>query len=545
MLPTSKNPIAYFSLEFGIDSNIPTYAGGLGILAGDTMLEASELEIPMVGIGMMYKGRKFIQKISPEGWQFEEATPFRLDGASSFRRVEIAGSALRFQVQVGEEDVWVEAYRQRLGDNVTLFLLNADVDGNSDYWRNLFDEIYWGNDEEQIKERIFFGVGGVSLIEALKIKPSIYHFQEGRPSMASLALFASEYRKKPRPFEEILASVKSQIVYTNHTLVASGIHSYDMDIMRRYVAPYAKACETDVENILKLGAEDDGRFHTTRFALNISKLASGVSEPHTKMAKKRWASYNFVNVTNGVNLTRWQKREFASPMNTDSDIWKAHTAAKLSLEREVNARVGIGYDTSWFVATWARRISGYKQLDKLFEDTKLLKEAISQAGRPAMLLIAGKAHPGDSWGKELIKRIIDEMGTTLNGHAIFVHNYDIALSSMLVSGSDAWINIPEPDREASGTSGMKAVSNGVVQITAKEGWAYEVDWSGKGFVVDPTKAGESVANIIKDQALPLFYARDNDGLPKKWIEMMRNSISLSKKYNTERMLSEYIKKLYI
>jgi starch phosphorylase len=162
-----------------------------------------------------------------------------------------------------------------------------------------------------------------------------------------------------------------------------------------------------------------------------------------------------------------------------------------------------------------------------------------------MLLITGKAHPGDNWGKELIKRIIDEMRTTLNGHAIFVHNYDIALSSMLVSGSDAWINIPEPDREASGTSGMKAVSNGVVQITAKEGWAYEVDWSDKGFVVDPTKAGESVANIIKDQALPLFYDRDNDGLPKKWIEMMRSSISLSKKYNTERMLSEYIKKLYI
>lgn len=545
MLPTSKNPIAYFSLEFGIDSNIPTYAGGLGILAGDTMLEASELEIPMVGIGMMYKGRKFIQKISSEGWQYEEATPFRLDGASSFRRVEIAGAALRFQVQVGEEDVWVEAYRQRLGDNVTLFLLNADVDGNSDYWRNLFDEIYWGNDEEQIKERIFFGVGGVSLIEALKIKPSIYHFQEGRPSMASLALFASEYRKKPRPFDEILTAVKSQIVYTNHTLVASGIHSYDMDIVRRYVAPYAKACETDVENILKLGAEEDGRFHTTRFALNISKMASGVSEPHTKMAKKRWPSYNFVNVTNGVNLTRWQKREFASPMNTDSDIWKAHSAAKLSLEREVSARVGIGYDTNWFVATWARRISGYKQLDKLFEDTQLLKSALTHADRPAILLIAGKAHPGDNWGKELIKRIIEEMSSTLNGHAIFVHNYDIALSSMLVSGSDAWINIPEPDREASGTSGMKAVSNGVVQITAKEGWAYEVDWSNKGFVVDPTKAGESVANIIKDQALPLYYDRDGDGLPKKWMELMRNSISLSKKYNTERMLSEYIKKLYI
>lgn len=543
-LPTAKNPIAYFSLEFGIDSNIPTYAGGLGILAADTLLEASEKNLPMVGIGMMYKGRKFIQKISPDGWQYEEATPFRLEGSSCFRRVELLGKPVRFQVQIAEERVWIEAYQQRVGENVVLYLLTADVEGNSDYWRNLFDEIYWGNDEEQIKERVFFGVGGISLLQALKIKPSMYHFQEGRPALATLALFVEEYQKEKLPFSKILEKVKSKIVYTNHTLVASGIHSYDTSLMKKYIQNYADACSTDVENILQLGVESDGRFHTTRYALNISAKASGVSKPHTDLAKKRWGGYSWNSITNGVHMKRWQKADIANPSLSDSDLWKLHLEKKKSLEREVRMRIGIGYDPNWLVLSWARRISGYKRLGALFENTEKLVSTLSDPNRPAILLIAGKAHPGDSANKELLHSIIEKMKGPLSGHCLFVHNYDIALATEMVCGSDVWINIPEPQKEASGTSGMKAISNGVLPLTTLEGWASEVDWNGVGWSVGPKDTADQVYDTVKSEILEAYYSRDEDGTPSGWVEKMRKAIAISNKYSTERMLNEYIKKLY-
>lgn len=535
--------VAYFSLEFGIDSNIPTYAGGLGILAGDTMLQAADDQVPMVGIGMMYKGRRFIQKIDKDGMQYEEATPFRLEGSSFFRRVEVGGRAVRFQIQVGDELVWAEAYQQRLADMVTLYLLTADVEGNSEYWRNLFDEIYWGNDEEQIKERVFFGVGGVSLLEALKIKPTLYHFQEGRPALASLALMEQEYRKNPRPFSELHKSVKEKIVYTNHTLVASGVHSYDKGIMEKYIAGYAQRMGATTQDILNLGLQEDNRFHTTRFALNVSKMASGVSKPHTALAKKQWPDYEWVAVTNGVNHNRWQKREFANAALPSQELWSAHLVQKHSLMREVTARTGFGYDHNWFVVSWARRVSGYKQLPSLFADVDRLAHILSHQDRPIMLLIAGKAHPGDPAGKQLIKTLISHMSGPLNGHAMFIPNYDIALSTELVSGSDMWLNTPEVSREACGTSGMKAISNGVLSASVSDGWVAEVNWENMGWVLDPKDLTDSLYTTIS-AASELYYKRDSENIPHDWIERMKRSILTAEKYSTKRMLEDYKKKLY-
>jgi glucan phosphorylase len=537
-------PIAYFSLEFGIDSNIPTYAGGLGILAADTLLQAADDNIPMVGIGMMYKGKRFIQKINEEGMQYEEPTPFRLDGSSCFRRVDVVGLPVRFEINVSGESVWIEAYKQRLGDNVTLYLLTTDVEGNSDYWRNVYDEIYWGDDEEQIRERIIFGVGGMKLLAHLKVKPSVIHIQEGRPSLVALNVMGEIKAKNPDfTFEQILEATRKKIVYTNHTLVASGIHSYDKGLVEKYIDPIASEFGLNHQDIINLGLMDDGRFHTTKFALNVSHVASSVSTPHGRLAKKEYPGYNWINVTNGVYLPRWQQPEYTNVNLTSKEMWDIHKEKKHSLMREVTTRIGLGYNTDWLVVSWARRVSGYKQLQTLFADIDRLAALLGDSSRPVMLLIAGKAHPGDTAGKELIKMIIGHMKGKLSGHALFVHNYDIALASELVSGSDVWINTPEWGKEASGTSGMKAISNGVLNATIPDGWAMEVDWSGIGWSLDHENLTESLYTTI-ESAKELFYKRDESGVPEEWIEMMRKSIFLAQKYSTKRMLAEYQKRLY-
>jgi len=545
MPATAKAPIAYFSLEFGIDSNVPTYAGGLGILAADTLLQAADDNVPIVGIGMMYKGKRFIQKIDETGMQYEEATPFRLDGSSCFRRVEILGKPIRFDITVGDEKVWVEAYKERLGDMATLFLLTTDVEGNSDYWRNLFDEIYWGNDEEQIRERVVFGIGGMKLLSILKIKPSVVHIQEGRPSFAVLPALAEIMSKMPEiTFEDAYTQTRSKVVYTNHTLVASGIHSYDKGLIEKYLYPLCQEMNLPHDKVVALGVEEDGRFHTTRFALNWSRTVSSVSAPHMKEAKKRYPEYNWVNVTNGVYLGRWQRPEFRNTSLSPQELWEVHKQKKYSLMREVQARIGIGYDPNWCIISWSRRVSGYKQLPALFADINRLASILNKTNTPALLLIAGKAHPGDTAAKELIRDIIGHMKNKLAGHALFVHNYDIALAEELVAGSDVWLNTPEFGREACGTSGMKAISNGVLNLTVADGWAGEVKWDNTGWVLDHTSLTESIYTQLENTILPLHYERDDNGVPQKWIEMMKNSINLSQKYSAARMLAEYQKKLY-
>ncbi|MBP7118906.1 alpha-glucan family phosphorylase, partial [Candidatus Woesebacteria bacterium] len=526
------------------DSNIPTYAGGLGILAADTLLQAADDNIPMVGIGMMYKGKRFIQKINEEGMQYEEPTPFRLDGSSCFRRVDVVGMPVRFDIQVGNETVWIEAYKQRLGDAVTLYLLTTDVEGNSDYWRNVYDEIYWGDDEEQIRERIIFGVGGMKLLSHLKVKPSVIHIQEGRPSLVALHVMGEIKAKNPDlSFEQILEETKKKIVYTNHTLVAAGIHSYDRVLVEKYITPIAQGFGFSTEDIIKLGLMEDGRFHTTKFALNVSHIASSVSTPHGRLAKKEYPGYNWVNITNGVYLPRWQQPEYTNMNIDDHTLWEIHKQKKHSLMREVTTRVGFGYDSDWLTISWARRVSGYKQLQALFADIDRLQGMLSDPARPIILLVAGKAHPGDTAGKELIQSIISNMKGKLSGHAMFVHNYDIALASELVSGSDVWVNTPEWGKEASGTSGMKAISNGVINATIPDGWAMEVDWQGTGWALDHENLTESLYTTI-EKARDLYYTRNEQGIPVEWIQMMRKSIALAQKYSAKRMLAEYQKRLY-
>lgn len=538
-VPPSKKPlIAYLSAEFGIDSNIPTYAGGLGILAADTLYQAAESEMPMVGVGMLYKGRRFIQKIDEEGNQIEVPTTFRAEGSSTLRRVEVAGGPLEIAVTTPTGDVYLHAYKQRISDLVNLYFLTADISKNDEYWRELCDEIYWGNEEEQIQQMVLLGIGAIKLLSVLKIKPSIYHIQEGRPTFAlwELAkLYPSSNPSAP------LSGADAKVLYTNHTLVSAGNIKYPKGLVEKYAKHYADTLSVSTDTLLTPGIEGDS-FDPTKYAINHAREVSAVSKIHGKLSQKAWPERKWHSITNGVFLPRWQKRELLTGVSDDA-FWQTHLKLKTDLAREVASRIGFGYNPNDLVVSWARRISSYKQVEVLFKDVKRLKSILSSNGRPVQLLIAGKAHPGDNHGKQLVGEIIAHMKGELSGYALFVHNYDIALAEAMTSGSDIWLNTPQIGMEACGTSGMKAISNGVLPMTILDGWAQEVNWEGIGWSLDPTDTAESIYKALIE-AQNIYYMRNENGTPLQFVGRMKKAISIAQKYSTDRMLREYEKKLY-
>lgn len=544
-LPNDKNPIAYFCAEYAIDSNMPTYAGGLGVLAGDTMLEAAHQGLPMVGIGMLYEGKYFIQKINEDGWQEEAPSLFHKVNTRCVRPVEDRGKPIEITCNFAGDQIVIGVYRQRLGENTTLYFLTTNLDDNPEDWRQLINAEYWGDDEAQIRQQLILGIGGMKLLNMLKVNPSKIHFNEGRPIFAHWEMMHKYMQEGGLSFEQAFIMAKKQIVYTNHTLIAAGNKTYDPSLVRKYAMPIAEEMKVDAEKLVEPGLIDNGaRFSITDYALNVSSTVSAVSKPHGILSKKQWPNHNWKTITNAVYMDRWQHHRFGDPSLTRFQIWGEHNQRKRILEREVVERTGIGYDTNRLIIGWARRISGYKRLNLLFSDIKRLEKIVKQEGCEVQILIAGKAHPGDSEAKEHIQQVINYMKNELFEHAIYVHNYDLDLAFKLISGCDIWLNTPEYGMEASGTSGMKAASNGVLNFTIADGWAAEVDWTDKGWIIDKDNPVECIYSKFENEIVPLYYNRSDEGLPEKWIEMMKESIKMSKQYSTTRMLGEYVKKLY-
>jgi len=540
-----KDPVAYFCAEFGIDSNLPTYAGGLGILAGDTMLEAADQNVPMIGVGLLYNGRRFIQRFTDQGWQYEEASLFRANATMCLRQVEEVGLPTLVTLNFFGQEIKIKVYQQRVGLKTTLYLLSSDVEGNPENWRDIMKAEYCCGDEAQLMQQMVLGIGGVRLLNKFHIKPHMYHFQEGRPIFAHWELLKNLMEKKEIGYDEAFEEVRKNIVYTNHTLVPDGNLVYNIDLVRAYADSYKNELNASTDQLVAPGLTNENTgFSITKYALNISHKTSAVSKNHGKLSKKNWPGYNWIAITNGINMPRWQQREFVNPNVSDSEMWEAHNLRKRTLARTVRDRSNFEYDPKRLVIGWARRITPYKQVHKLFDNIENLKKIVNDPERPVQILIAGKAHPGDDWGKETIQDAMKHMTHDIPDHALYIPNYDIALARDLVSGVDVWLNTPEIGKEACGTSGMKAASNGVLNATVADGWAAEVDWDGKGWVLDPERITESIHNTLSEKIVPLYFDRDQNNMPIEWINMMRESIIMSKKFSAERMLQEYIDKLY-
>ncbi len=526
----NKNPIAYFCAEFGIDTNLPTYAGGLGILAGDTLLEAAQQDFPMIGIGLLYQGKNFLQKFTSEGWQVEHASPFYPENTQLVRPVEIGGKKLKIKIKFFDQEITIATYQQKLGSNTFLYLLSSDFDENPESWRDIMSAEYCCGDESQLMQQFVLGLGGMRLLQTLKIKPQVLHFQEGRPIFAHWELLKNK--------------LEIPIVYTNHTLVPDGNLIYDENLVTRYAKSYADQSGLDPQELVKPGLTGKGGFSITKYGLAVSSKASAVSKRHQQLCQKNWPNYNWTYVTNGIYLPRWQSQRLVNPNLSDNSLWEIHLSKKRDLARIVKKRSGFSYDPERLILGWARRITGYKQVEKIFEDSDRLAEILYNKDKPVQILVAGKAHPGDEAGKRCIQDVMRVMTNKLSDRALFIPNYDVALAADLIAGVDVWLNTPEFGKEACGTSGMKALSNGVLNCTVADGWAAEVDWKDYGWELDPENISGSLCSLLENEIVPMFYGREQ-GIPLDWIKRMHASISLSKEYSTERMLEEYQKKLYI
>lgn len=539
----NQNPVIYFSAEFGIDNNLPTYSGGLGILAADILNEAANEEFPMIGIGILYKGKDYIQHITGEGKMETRDSDFDHD-SSFLRPAMIDGKPVVITIDLENYKVLVKAYKIRLSQKVILYFLSSDVDGNPPEWISDMDTLYGGDTNSQIRQQILLGIGGVKLIKALGIEPALYHINEGRPCFIVWELVSELIKNQNIPYSEAVEKVKSKIVYTNHTLVSAGNLTYHISVINQWATHFARSIGVDTSFLTKDGLIDPETFSITKYALNNSKIQSAVSKVHGEYCKKEWTGYNWIAITNGVQMNRWQDSDFRNLSLTDRQIWDLHMTKKRELESTVVQRTGIGYDPERLVIVWARRLAEYKQPQIIFEDLSRLKSILKNPSMPVQLLFAGNSHTGDMGAKSIIESIIKLFATELNGHAIFIPNYNISLANHLVSGSDIWLNTPKGNLEACGTSGMKALANGVLQCTVLDGWTHEVDWEGVGWILDPNNIASSFYNKLESEIAPVYYTRDQNGLPVEWITRMRKSISISKNFSTRRMLKEYFQLLY-
>ena len=530
ILPKGFSPVAYFCSEFAIDSELPTYAGGLGILAGDFANAAALEHFPVISIGILYKGKNFIQHITGDGREEKKDSEFDHD-TSFLRPTTIRGKQLTFTLPSPIGEVTVKSYHIRLSDESILFLLSTDVDQNPEPWVRDMDTLYAGDTDSHLRQQILLGVGGMRLLAKLNIKPKLYHMNEGRPIFLIWELTKNIMKSKSLPFNQAWEEAKRFIVYTNHTLVPAGNPNYNIDAVKYWAAPFAPALGVaDPYELVKDGHIPDVDFSITKFALNISTKQSAVSKVHGKYCKREYPDYKWVVITNGVHM--------------DQELWSQHMLKKRELAETVKKRTGFDYDYNRLVITWARRLAEYKQPKAIFTDIERLKGIIANAERPVQILYAGNSHTADPGSQNLVEEVIDIFATKLSGHAIFIPNYNISLANHLTSGSDIWLNTPKGNLEACGTSGMKAISNGVLNCTVLDGWTYEADWEGIGWTLNPDKLAQDFYNLLEDEIAPLYYAKEESGLPLQWIERMRHSIQLSKQFSAERMLTEYKKKLY-
>jgi glucan phosphorylase len=500
----------------------------------------------MVAVGLLYRGGSAKQKLDPSGMQTEEQ--FRVDPMiSGFEHVYMPDSdqPLFVKIHLTKKDVWARVWKRTVG-KVTLYLLDTDTDQNEPEERGIAMELYGGAEDAVLKQQMVLGIGGVKVLDHLNIQPSLYHVNEGRPAFLYWQLIRRFMDNEGLSYEEARQKAKSMIVYTNHTLVREGNNAFDIQLLKSYALYYAEKMGVSINDLLDPGMDaSTGAFSMTQFALNVSRKASAVSKIHYELSKNIWPEYQWVNVTNGVHMLTWQDREVSQCSMEGDDIWYVHSKKKQELAKFVGERTGFTYDPNRLVIGWARRIALYKRPQTIFEDIERLKRLVSTSGREIQILMAGKAHAKDVAAKSVLKDIIGYMSNELGDHAIFVSDYSIGVAQMMVKGVDVWLNTPILGNEASGTSGMKAIANGVLQLTVEDGWAAEVDWHHVGWTLDGNHLKETLYFRLEDDVVPTYYdERDEKGVPRRWVERMKRSIELAKRFSTARMLADYERYLY-
>ncbi|MBB3111377.1 starch phosphorylase [Paenibacillus phyllosphaerae] len=579
--------VAYFSAEFGLDASLPIYSGGLGILAGDHIKAAADMNVPLTGVGIFYGKGYFQQHINEAGVQ-QQWYP-EVDLKASIYPVQLVVDAddrpVVIRVTVAGRDVYAGAYSVQLGP-VTLYLLNTDVEGNSDHDRRLTDTLYPSDHDARISQEILLGVGGARLLAALGIQPDVYHMNEGHSAFLTLERIRM-LSAEGVPFETALEAVKASTVFTTHTPVPAGHDVFSIDMMDRYFGEFYWQLGTDRERVLSLGLLD-GAFNMTRLAVSTSSKVNGVSKLHGEVTKDlfhRWMPHiprqdiPVDSVTNGIHIGTWladgikglfdRHLPYGWDVRTsEQDVWTAvrdipsaelwaeHQRAKAEMVEELGLPLALSGGAPLIIG-FARRFATYKRALLIFRDLERLAHIVGNPERPVCLVFAGKAHPADGPGKELIRRIVELTREERFKNRVFiVENYAMDKAKKLVQGVDVWLNTPVKPMEASGTSGQKAAMNGVLNCSVLDGWWVEGYNGRNGWAIDGATDGdpeyqaqqdsEALYQLLESEIVPLFYKRGERAIPTEWINMMKESIcTLAPVYNTHRMVSDYWHKIYV
>ncbi len=567
-----NNPIAYFSLEFGFVDWLQIYSGGLGVLAADTMKEASDSGLPMVGIGLFYSQGYFYQRFTEDGWQIEDYLHQDTDDYPMETVKDENGYTIVVDVKVGQEIVKVRAWRVKIGRR-SLLLLDTNFDENEKMEDKMITyHLYGGDQDTRIKQEIVLAFGGYKILQALGIHPSILHLNEGHSAFAVIAQAQDIMSSEGLSCNEALEKSKQNILFTNHTLKQAGNDIFPYQLVEKYLGVYAADMGVDFREIFSLGVDSiyaQGKFGMTILGMKNSNRTNAVSIIHAEAAKKVWPDHEMIPVTNGVHLSTWVSasihelldeyigerwNEQSSNVNfgnmtkvPDDRLWQAHMSAKKLLLKHISFNCKVNIPEDALILSWFRRFTSYKRPEVLIMDLERLAGIVNNSERPVRFIFGGKAHPKDTAGKSLLRDMYNLVHNDdrFRDKIILVPDYNWRMARYMISGSDVWVNSPIRYQEACGTSGMKAGANGVLQFSTIDGWIDEVKDRGIVWeIADNLNAGQYF-DQLEQQIIPLFWDRNDKGLPYNWIQRMKETMKIVlANYGTDRMLREYIEKLF-
>ena len=597
-------PVAYFCAEYGLHETLPIYSGGLGVLAGDHCKTASDMALPFVAVGLFYRRGYFRQMIDADGHQEHDYVTLEPRDLPLLRVRDLEGDPLLVPVEVPGRTVVAAVWLAQVG-RVPLLLLDTDVPDNAEHDRPISHILYVRGREMRLHQEMVLGVGGVRALRALAIEPAAWHLNEGH-SAFMLVEQARELVASGVPFEDAMGRVRSHSVFTIHTPVPAGNERFAADMVRRIAAPAVDGSGLDLERIVEMGVgvdDDQTQFDMTAFVLRNTCLVNGVSALHAETANQTWAPLierPILAITNGVHPPTWvgqPMRDLIRGVGGDLDrmeddrkerrfwlrldkidavrLWEAHMEQKAAVAeyatgrlRRQLARHGEAprtlaelddiLDPNIMTIGFARRMATYKRAGLLLSDLERLTRLVHDADRPVQLIFAGKAHPADRPGQSVIQRLFEQSRTeALRGRMFIMEDYDVRVARYLVQGVDVWLNNPRRPLEASGTSGMKAAMNGVINLSILDGWwdeGYDGQngWAIGGREMDPDEGAQDWADaqelyrLLEEEVVPSWYERGADGVPRAWVTRMTRAVSSTIwRFSTSRMLEQYVEELYL
>ncbi|NLK08819.1 MAG: alpha-glucan family phosphorylase [Firmicutes bacterium] len=524
--------VAYFCMEYGLNEDLPIYAGGLGVLAGDILKEAHDSQLPLIGIGILWKEGYTSQYIDELGWPY--------DKPAAFDRDLLHDTGVIIHVIVRGEDVPVKIWRVDAYDNAPLYLLDTALAGSNHGW--ITNRLYGGVEQDRVAQEIVLGIGGVRALEALGHTIDVYHFNEGHAVLAGVELIRRKMARG-KTFRQALDATRREVVFTTHTPVLAGNETHDHGLLQ-YMGAYNGLSK---EDMIAIGGEP---FNMTVAGMRLAHITNGVSKLHSITARSMWSDVDdrapIVGITNGVHIKTWMHPNILKAYLANQDLWKPHMEAKKELLQVIAKRVGVRLNPQFLVIGFARRAAVYKRPEFIFHRMDIIEPLLS-SGRVQMIF-AGKAHPQDDAGKHVLNKVV-QVSREFPESVVFLENYDMELGRLLTTGCDVWLNNPQRPLEASGTSGIKSALNGGLNLSVLDGWWLEGCKHGtNGWQFGGGYEGElqskydlaSLYEILLEEVIPTYYEQ-----PEKWQTMMRAAVDTAyHRFSAERMLAEYYNIMY-